>query len=41
MLKIIVIFIFLLPAVVMSVGLAFILRSDPRTADGYKRKPKN
>ena len=41
MLKIIAIFIMLLPVVIMSAGLAFILKGDPRTADGYKRKPKN
>ena len=41
MLKLIAISILFLPVIVMSIGLAIILRDDPRTAGGYKRKSKN
>ena len=41
MLKLIAISILFLPVIVMSIGLAIILRGDPRTAGGYKRKSKN
>ncbi len=40
MMKLIVLFIFALPSLIMIVGLLFILKDDPRVADGLKRKSK-